>query len=107
MPLLQVRRNFQITIPAKLRQALGIKVGDYIDAELQDEAIVLKPQEITDRSLPKRKEESKRIFSELVDRIRERNKDVDPTEVEALINEAVTAVRAQENPLKTKGYALC
>jgi len=53
------------------------------------------------------KEESKRRFFELVDRIRERNKDVDPTEVEALINEAVTAVRAQENPLKTKGYALC
>ena len=96
MTLLQVRRNFQITIPAKLRQALGIKVGDYIDAELQDEAIVLKPQEIIDLSLAKRKEDSKRIFFEFVDRIRERNKDVDPTEVEALINEAVTAVRAEE-----------
>ncbi|MBC8234057.1 hypothetical protein H8E77_31305, partial [bacterium] len=36
-----------------------------------------------------KKEESKRIFFEFVDKIRERNKDVDPTEVEALINEAV------------------
>ncbi len=96
MPLLQVRRNFQITIPAKLRKTLGIKVGDYIDAELQDEAIVLKPKEIIDRSVAKRKEEAKKRFFELVDRIRERNKDVDPKEVEALINEAVTAVRAEE-----------
>ena len=96
MSLLQVRRNFQITIPAKLRKALGIEEGDYIDAELQNETIVLRPKAITDRSIIKRREEAKKRFFEMVDRIRERNKDVDPKEVESLINEAVSAVRAEE-----------
>ena len=62
---------------------------------------------INENEISGQKEESKRIFFELVDRIRERNKNVDPTEVEELINEAVTAVRAEENFLKMKGYALC
>jgi len=96
MPLLQVRRNFQITIPVELRKALGIKEGDYINAELQDETIILKLKEITNRKIAKRQEEAKKRFFEIVDRIRERNKDVDHKEVEALINEAVAVVRMEE-----------
>lgn len=46
MPLLQIRRNYQITLPAKLRQILGLNVGDLIEAELvDDQAIILKPKE--------------------------------------------------------------
>lgn len=45
MSLLQIRRNFQVTLPAKLRRILGIKEGDLIEAELVDnEAIMLKPK---------------------------------------------------------------
>ncbi|MBM3239004.1 AbrB/MazE/SpoVT family DNA-binding domain-containing protein [Candidatus Poribacteria bacterium] len=96
MPLTKVRRNFQITIPVELRKALGIKEGDYINAELQNETIILRPKEIIDLSIDKKREEAQGRFFEIVDRIRERNKDVDPTEVEALINEAVAAVRVEE-----------
>ena len=46
MSLLQIRRNFQITLPAKLRQVLGLNIGDLVEAELLDNrAIVLKPKE--------------------------------------------------------------
>ncbi len=46
MSLLQIRRNFQITLPSKLRHALGLNEGDLIDAELLDnQAIILKPKE--------------------------------------------------------------
>lgn len=46
MPLLQIRRNFQITLPVKLRQILGLNEGDLVEAELLDnQAIVLKPKE--------------------------------------------------------------
>ncbi len=48
MPILQIRRNFQITIPSKLRKSLGIQEGDLLDAELtDDEAIILRPRALT------------------------------------------------------------
>lgn len=46
MPLLQIRRNYQITLPVKLRQILGLNIGDLVEAELIDnQAIILKPKE--------------------------------------------------------------
>lgn len=35
MPLTKVTRNYQITIPAEIRKALGIKEGEYLDVELR------------------------------------------------------------------------
>lgn len=46
MPLLQIRRNFQITLPVKLRHVLGLKEGDLMEVELLDNhAIILRPKE--------------------------------------------------------------
>ena len=51
MPLLQIRRNFQITLPAKLRQALELKEGDLVEAELvNNQAIILKPKEVVSKA---------------------------------------------------------
>ncbi len=47
MSVLLVRRNFQVTIPARFRQLMGLKVGDIMEAELDNNEIVLKPKEIT------------------------------------------------------------
>lgn len=49
MPILMVRRNFQVTIPAKFRQLLGLKEGDVMEAELDNNEIVLKPKEVVGR----------------------------------------------------------
>ncbi len=50
MPLLQVKRHFQITLPSKLRQVLDLKEGDVMEAELVDgQAIILKPKVLVDK----------------------------------------------------------
>ncbi|ASI98854.1 AbrB/MazE/SpoVT family DNA-binding domain-containing protein [Thermococcus celer] len=42
MPVTKVTRNYQITIPAEIRKALGIKEGEYLTVELKGDAIVLR-----------------------------------------------------------------
>ncbi len=42
MPITKVTRNYQITIPAEIRKALGIKEGEYLSVELRGDEIVIK-----------------------------------------------------------------
>lgn len=49
MPLIHVKKNYQITIPSRLRNALKIKEGDLMEAEVEGESIVLKPKSIVDK----------------------------------------------------------
>ncbi|MEM0023499.1 MAG: AbrB/MazE/SpoVT family DNA-binding domain-containing protein [Thermofilaceae archaeon] len=39
----KVTRNYQVTIPVEVREALGIREGDYVEFELQDGVALLKP----------------------------------------------------------------
>lgn len=41
---LQIRKNFQITLPARLRKKLGLKVGDLVEVEDSKEGLILKPK---------------------------------------------------------------
>jgi len=50
MPLVQVREKAQITLPSKIRQALGIKQGDYLEAEVEGNKIVLIPKILVDKA---------------------------------------------------------
>ncbi|MBI5417024.1 AbrB/MazE/SpoVT family DNA-binding domain-containing protein [Candidatus Poribacteria bacterium] len=50
MNILLIRRNFQVTIPAKFRQRLGLKEGDVIEAELENNEIILKPKEVVGKT---------------------------------------------------------
>ena len=50
MPLVQVREKAQITIPSKIRKTLGIKQGDYLEAEVEDNKIVLIPKILLDKA---------------------------------------------------------
>jgi len=43
MPLIKVKKHFQITLPSSLRKNLRIVEGDYLEAEKQDSQLVLKP----------------------------------------------------------------
>ena len=42
MPMTKVTRNYQITIPAEIRKALGIKEGEYLTVELRGDEIVIR-----------------------------------------------------------------
>ena len=52
MSLVQVREKAQITIPSKIRKALGIKKGDYLEAEVEDNKIVFVPKVLIDKAEP-------------------------------------------------------
>ncbi|MDD5452269.1 MAG: AbrB/MazE/SpoVT family DNA-binding domain-containing protein [Thermodesulfobacteriota bacterium] len=43
MPLVKVKRHYQITIPQGLRRKLNLAVGDYVEVENKDGDIIMKP----------------------------------------------------------------
>jgi len=61
MPLVQVREKAQITIPSRIRKALGIKQGDYLEVEVENNKMVFIPKVLIDKAetvtLSKRGEE--------------------------------------------------
>jgi len=48
--LVKVSRSGQITIPAAIRQALNLREGDYVEASLADDRIILTPKQVVDKS---------------------------------------------------------
>jgi len=44
MPIVKVKEKAQITLPAKMRRKLGIKEGDYLEASVDKNKIILVPQ---------------------------------------------------------------
>ena len=52
MPMLRVRDKAQITLPVTMRRALGIKPGDYLEAEIQGNKLMLTPQIFVAKSEP-------------------------------------------------------
>lgn len=46
--LVQVRHKAQITLPQKMRQVLGIREGDYLEARVENKKVVLSPKIILD-----------------------------------------------------------
>ena len=57
MSLMRVRAAAQLTLPADVRKALKIKEGDYLEAEIVKEGVLLKPVSVVTR----RQEAWKRI----------------------------------------------
>ncbi len=46
MELVKVKRNYQITIPQSLRNFFRLAVGDYLEMDLQDETLVIRPVKV-------------------------------------------------------------
>jgi AbrB family looped-hinge helix DNA binding protein len=49
MTLVRVRRAAQLTLPAEIRRALDVKDGDYLEAKVVKNGVMLKPVAVTDR----------------------------------------------------------
>ncbi len=50
MPTTKVTRHGQITLPASVREQLGIEEGDIVEIEVEDERAVLMPKKLVDKS---------------------------------------------------------
>lgn len=46
--VLQIRRNFQITLPKVIRKRLGLSVGDLLETEIKDGKVILIPKKAID-----------------------------------------------------------
>lgn len=51
MSLVAIKSKYQIVIPAKLRKAAGLNVGDFLEADFENERLTFVPQTILDREL--------------------------------------------------------
>jgi AbrB family looped-hinge helix DNA binding protein len=50
MPTTKVTRHGQITLPASVREQLGIEEGDIVEIDVEDERAVLMPKKLVDKS---------------------------------------------------------
>lgn len=98
MELIKIKGKFQITLPQSLRSQMGLSVGDYIKADVEDGKIVL--ERITmvpaDESGSGTGSKERRQAFALIEEIWAKTKDEDPEEVEKLVSEAVKAVRKSQ-----------
>lgn len=86
-PLIKVIRHGQVTLPAEFRAALDLKEGDYLAAEMQAAAIVLKPAAVVSRG------EAIAGLHKLLDRVQARNHDIPDAAVERDVTAAIQALR--------------
>mgnify|MGYP001606766640 FL=1 len=49
MLVIKVLRHGQITLPKELREVLGVKEGDILEAEMKENQMVLKPKILIDK----------------------------------------------------------
>src|SRR6202521_1786724 len=49
MALMRVRRLAQLTLPAEVRQALNVQEGDFLEATIVKEGVLLKPVAVLER----------------------------------------------------------
>ena len=87
MPLVKVIRHGQITLPAGFREELDIKEGDYLEADVDGRAIVLRPKIFLDRA------DAVKALHEMMAEVHERTKDIDPKELDELIEKTIKEVR--------------
>jgi AbrB family looped-hinge helix DNA binding protein len=57
MPLIRLRRAAQLTLPLEIRRAARLKEGDYLEAEVTQAGILLRPVNV-DRREPTVEEEA-------------------------------------------------
>jgi AbrB family looped-hinge helix DNA binding protein len=50
MALVTIKDKFQVTLPAKLRARIGVRVGDLMDATVHEDGILLRPKAVVDRN---------------------------------------------------------
>lgn len=95
MELIRIKSKFQLTLPQTLRSKLGLTVGDYVKADVEDGKIVLQRVEVvsSDETGSRPRSKTRQEALALLEEIWSKTKDEDPEEVEKLVSESVRTVR--------------
>ena len=51
MALIKVKGKYQVTLPASVRQKMGLAVGDLLEVEIKGKKITLTPRSVIDQEL--------------------------------------------------------
>lgn len=91
MALVRMLRNGQVTLPAEARKALKLNAGDYLDLEVTDGVVTLKPVTVIDRA------EASRQLDAILSRVTYIGPQPEPSEDQAMdmVVDEIRAVRAE------------
>jgi AbrB family looped-hinge helix DNA binding protein len=91
MVLVRMLRGGQVTLPAEARRALKLSEGDYLDLEVSDGTVTLKPVTVVDRA------EADRQLDAILNRVKYVGPEPPPSEDEVMdmVVDEVREVRAE------------
>ena len=87
MSTVKVLRHGQLTLPKRLREQLHIVEGDILEAEIRDDAIVLRPKVLLDKNQAWQK------LSAVMEEVGHRHQAIPEEEIERDVLAAIQAVR--------------
>lgn len=80
MPIVKLRTNRQLTLPASICEAAQLEIGDFVDVQFDGETISLHPKRIVDKNQPQAKvmpDEDKKGLSKIYGMVKKRGRQVD------------------------------
>jgi AbrB family looped-hinge helix DNA binding protein len=98
MALVRMLRGGQVTLPAEARKALNLSEGDYLDLEVTEGTLTLKPVTVVDRA------DADRQLDRILSRVNYIGPEPEPSEdevMETVVNE-IRAVRAKHAKSRTR-----
>lgn len=51
MPIVTVKKKYQVVIPQRVREQIGVAIGDVLEAKVEKGKIVFEPKSIVDRGI--------------------------------------------------------
>jgi AbrB family looped-hinge helix DNA binding protein len=85
MALVRVKGKYQVTIPKEVRRKLGLRVGDYLEVEVQGSTILFRPIALVDFEK----------LQAVLEKLGEKRAALSEEEVEREVLEAIRAVRTE------------
>src|SRR5690348_4273039 len=91
MAIVRLIRGGQVTLPADARRAFNMKEGDYLEAEVTERGVLLKPIAVSERGTADRELEA------ILSRVKYVGPEPEPSEEEVadLVNQEIHAIRIE------------
>lgn len=91
MGLVRMLRGGQVTLPAEARKALKLSEGDYLDLEVKEGVMTLKPVSVVDRV------QADRELTDILGRVTYTGPEPEPSEDEVMgiVVEEIRSIRAK------------